>query len=161
MLSEGLEAPDFDLPDATGGRLGLKALRGRWVVVYFYPKDDTEGCTLEAKEFSERIESFAAAGAAVIGISPDSSRSHERFTCKHELRLPLASDADKTVAVAYGVWVEKTMYGRTFMGVERATFLVGPDGKLARIWRKVSPKGHAEEVLQAVQERSAATGRKT
>jgi peroxiredoxin Q/BCP len=143
-------APEIELPDETGAPVRLKDLRGRTVVLYFYPKDDTEGCTLEAKEFSERMASFARAGAAVIGISPDSSRSHEKFKCKHELSVRLASDSDKVAANAYGVWVEKSMYGRKFMGVERATFLVGPDGKIARIWRKVSASGHAEEVLQAV-----------
>lgn len=152
MLEEGDEAPEIDLLDEAGKLVSLKALRGQSVVLYFYPRDDTEGCTLEAKEFSERINGFARAGAAVIGISPDSAKSHEKFKCKHELEVRLASDTDKTAANAYGVWVEKSMYGRTFMGVERATFLVGPDGRIARIWRKVSPKGHAEQVLEAVRE---------
>jgi peroxiredoxin Q/BCP len=159
MLEEGDQAPEIELPDETGERVSLKDLRGRTIVLYFYPKDDTEGCTLEAKEFSERMKSFARAGATVIGISPDSPRSHEKFKCKHELSVRLASDADKTVVNAYGVWVEKSMYGRTFMGVERATFLVGPEGRIVRIWRKVSAKGHAEEVLQAV--RAAATAKPT
>lgn len=147
MLKEGDAAPAFDLPSDGGGRLGLKAFRGRFVVLYFYPKDDTEGCTVEAREFSALSAAFERAGAVVIGISPDSPKSHDKFKCKHELDLRLASDEDKTVAQAYGVWVEKSMYGRTFMGVERATFLVSPAGRIVRIWRKVTAKGHAEAVL--------------
>lgn len=156
MLSEGDKAPDFDLPDESGTPVRLSALRGRTVVVYFYPKDDTEGCTREAKEFSDEIAAFARAGATVIGISPDSPKSHERFKAKHELALTLASDTEKTVAGAYGVWVEKSMYGRKFMGVERATFLIDADGRIARIWRKVRPQGHAAEVLAAVRGESPA-----
>lgn len=150
MLGEGDKAPDFDLPDDAGERVRLSALRGRTVVVYFYPKDDTEGCTHEAKEFSDATAEFAHAGAAVIGISPDSPKSHARFRCKHGLAVTLASDTDRTAAEAYGVWVEKSMYGRTFMGVERATFLIDAEGRIARIWRKVRPKGHAADVLAAV-----------
>lgn len=147
MLREGDLAPMFDLPADGSEQVVLKALRGRWVVLYFYPKDDTEGCTLEAREFTALAPAFKRIGATVIGISPDSPKSHDKFKCKHELDVRLVSDADKTAAEAYGVWVEKTMYGRTFMGVERATFLISPDGKIARIWRKVSAKGHAEAVL--------------
>lgn len=147
MLNEGDTAPLFDLPSDGGGRLSLKAFRGRSVVLYFYPKDDTEGCTIEAKEFSALTAPFERAGAVVIGISPDSPKSHDKFKCKHALDLHLASDEEKTVAEAYGVWVEKRMYGRTFMGVERATFLISPKGKIERIWRKVSAKGHADAVL--------------
>lgn len=150
MLSEGDLAPDFDLPSDGGEPLRLKAFRGRSVVVYFYPKDDTEGCTLEAREFDALNAGFEKAGAVVIGISPDSPRRHHNFKCKYELGLRLASDQEKTAANAYGVWVEKSMYGRTYMGVERATFLVAPDGRISRIWRKVKPKGHAEEVLAAL-----------
>src|SRR5262249_4119936 len=133
-----------------GEHLSLKAFRGQFVVLYFYPKDDTEGCTIEAKEFSALARRFERAGAAVIGISPDSPRRHHNFKCKYELDLRLASDQEKTVVNAYGVWVEKTMYGRSFMGVERATFLISPKGRIVRIWRKVSPKGHAEEVLASL-----------
>jgi peroxiredoxin Q/BCP len=147
MLREGEAAPLFDLPSDGGGRVSLKALRGHWVVLYFYPKDDTEGCTIEAREFSVLAGAFKRAGAVVVGISPDSPKSHDKFKCKHELDLRLASDEEKTAAEAYGVWVEKSMYGRTFMGVERATFLIAPEGKIARIWRKVAAKGHAEAVL--------------
>lgn len=147
MLNEGDKAPAFDLPSDGGGRLVLDAFRGRPVVLYFYPKDDTEGCTLEAREFDALSAAFDAAGAVVIGVSPDSPKSHDKFKVKHELGLRLASDEDKAVAQAYGVWVEKTMYGRTFMGVERATFLISSKGRIERIWRKVAAKGHAEEVL--------------
>jgi len=150
MLEVGDFAPLFEVPSDGGGRISLEALRGRTVVLYFYPKDDTEGCTIEAREFSAKVNAFERAGAVVIGVSPDSPKSHDRFKGKHELDLRLASDQDKSVAEAYGVWVEKTMYGRTFMGVERATFLISPDGRILRIWHKVSAKGHAEEVLTAV-----------
>ncbi len=150
MLSEGHKAPDFKLPDDSGKTLQLAKLKGRPVVVYFYPKDDTSGCTAEAKDFSCLAGDFAAAGADVIGISPDSPASHAKFKAKHDLGLRLAADEDKAVAQSYGVWVEKSMYGRKYMGVERSTFLVDKSGKLARIWRKVKVPGHAEEVLEAV-----------
>lgn len=152
MLKEGDKAPLFDLPADGGRRLALKALRGRSVVLYFYPKDDTAGCTLEAREFSVLAPAFADKGAVVIGISPDSVLSHDKFKRKHELDadLQLASDEDKAVAEAYGVWVEKTMYGRKYMGVERSTFLISPKGMITHIWRKVRPSGHAEAVLAAV-----------
>jgi peroxiredoxin Q/BCP len=150
MLKEGDQAPVFDLPSDGGGRIGLKGLRGRWVALYFYPKDDTEGCTIEAKEFSTLAGAFERADAVVVGVSPDSPKSHGKFKCKHDLNLLLASDEEKTAAEAYGVWVEKSMYGRSFMGVERATFLISPNGKIARVWRKVSARGHAEQVLEAL-----------
>lgn len=150
MLEEGDPAPVFALPAEDGGRLALRDFRGRWVVLYFYPKDDTEGCTIEAKEFSDLASAFEKQNAVVIGISPDSVKSHDKFRCKHDLKVRLASDEEKVAANAYGVWVEKKMYGRTFMGVERATFLISPKGRLERIWRKVSAKGHAAEVLDAL-----------
>ncbi|MGE3229120.1 MAG: peroxiredoxin [Hyphomicrobium sp.] len=152
MLEVGDLAPLFDLPSDGGGRIGLAALRGRTVVLYFYPKDDTEGCTIEAREFSAEASAFERAGAVVVGVSPDSPKSHDKFKTRHELDLRLASDQDKAVAEAYGVWVEKTMYGRTFMGVERATFLISSKGRIERIWRKVSAKGHAEQVLAALRD---------
>lgn len=150
MLEEGDPAPVFALPAEDGGHLALRDFRGRWVVLYFYPKDDTEGCTIEAKEFSDLASAFEKQNAVVIGISPDSVKSHDKFRCKHDLKVRLASDEEKVAANAYGVWVEKKMYGRTFMGVERATFLISPKGHLERIWRKVSAKGHAAEVLDAL-----------
>ena len=150
MLAEGDPAPVFALPAEDGGHLALRDFRGRWVVLYFYPKDDTEGCTIEAKEFSDLASAFEKQNAVVIGISPDSVKSHDKFRCKHDLKVRLASDEEKVAANAYGVWVEKKMYGRTFMGVERATFLISPKGRLERIWRKVSAKGHAAEVLDAL-----------
>jgi peroxiredoxin Q/BCP len=151
MLQDGDLAPVFDLPSDSGEAVRLDALRGRPVVLFFYPKDDTEGCTLEAREFSAIARKFERAGAQLIGISPDSPKRHVNFKCKHELDLRLVSDQDKTAAMAYGVWVEKTMYGKTFMGVERSTFLISPTGRLLRSWRKVKPEGHAAEVLAAVE----------
>ena len=150
MLEEGVKAPGFKLVDEAGKPLELGKFKGKAVVVYFYPKDDTSGCTAEAKDFSCLSEEFAAAGATVIGISPDSAASHAKFKKKYDLSVLLGADEDKTAAEAYGVWVEKSMYGKKYMGVERSTFLIGKDGKIARIWRKVKVPGHAEEVLGAV-----------
>ncbi|HET6389989.1 peroxiredoxin [Hyphomicrobium sp.] len=150
MIYEGKKAPDFVLPDDNGGEVRLSKLKGRPVVLYFYPKDDTSGCTQEAKDFSCLAGEFAAAGAELIGISPDGLKSHQKFKTKHDLALRLLSDEEKTVATAYGVWVEKSMYGRKYMGVERSTFLIDKSGKVARSWRKVRIPGHAEEVLEAV-----------
>jgi peroxiredoxin Q/BCP len=150
MLEDGEKAPDFELPDADGERVRLSRLKGRPVVVYFYPKDDTSGCTAEAKDFTCLIDAFKATGAEVIGISPDSAASHAKFAKKYDLGVRLLADEAKEAAQAYGVWVEKTMYGRKYMGVERATFLVNAAGKVAKSWRKVSVPGHAEEVLDAV-----------
>ena len=145
------EAPDFTLP-ATGGQdVTLSDLRGAPVVVYFYPRDDTPGCTKEAIGFSERQEAFRAAGAQVLGISRDSIDKHDKFTAKHGLTITLLSDSDGTVCEDYGVWVEKNMYGKKSMGIERATFLIDATGRIARVWRKVKVPGHVDEVLQAVQ----------
>lgn len=151
-LSPGLNAPGFTLPRDGGGTLSLAAFRGRPVVLFFYPKDDTEGCTAEAKDFTALKPEFDAAGVALIGISPDPVRKHDRFVAKHALTVPLASDEDHTVLEAYGVWKEKSMYGRTYMGVERTTLLIDADGRIARIWPKVKVKGHAEDVLAAAKE---------
>jgi peroxiredoxin Q/BCP len=150
MLADGDSAPDFDLPTDASGRIRLRDLKGRRVVLYFYPKDDTPGCTLEAKRFSALRAEFEAAGAVLVGLSPDSPASHDKFKAKHGLAISLASDEDAATARAYGVWVEKSMYGRTFMGVERSTFLIGPSGRIERSWRKVKPEDHAEEVLAAL-----------
>lgn len=149
-LTTGSAAPDFDLPTDGGGQLRLSEFKGRPLVLYFYPKDDTSGCTAEAIAFTALEPEFRAAGATVVGISPDSCQSHDRFKEKYKLAVRLASDESKDVLNAYGVWAKKSMYGREYMGVERTTFLVGGDGKISRIWRKVKVPGHAEEVLEAV-----------
>ena len=148
-LQEGNAAPDFTLPTDGGGSVSLSSLKGSPVVVYFYPKDDTSGCTKEAIAFSESKAAFDAAGATIIGISPDSAAKHDKFKAKYDLTIQLGADEDKAVAEAYGVWVEKSMHGKRYMGVDRSTFLVAPDGTLARVWRKVKVPGHAEEVLEA------------
>jgi peroxiredoxin Q/BCP len=150
MLEVGDKAPEFQLPADDGSLVKLAKLKGKPVVLYFYPKDDTSGCTREAKDFTDLAPAFAKAGAEVYGISPDSVKSHDKFRCKHGLAVRLLSDEEKSAATAYGVWVEKSMYGKKYMGVERSTFLVDGKGKLAGIWRKVSVPDHAEEVLQAV-----------
>ena len=149
MVEDGMSAPDFDLPSDSGHNIKLSKLKGRAVVLYFYPKDDTSGCTVEAKDFSSLTGDFTKAGAEVVGISPDSAASHAKFRKKHDLSVKLAADEEKAVATAYGVWVEKSMYGRKYMGVERATFLIDAKGKVAKSWRKVKVPGHAEEVLAA------------
>ena len=146
----GAEAPDFDLPRDGGGRVSLAQFRGKPLVLFFYPKDDTAGCTAESIGFTELAAEFEQAGAGVVGMSPDSVKCHERFIKKHNLAVALASDEEKTVLEAYGVWKQKSMYGRTFMGVERTTFLIRSDGTIATIWQKVKVPGHAETVLQAV-----------
>lgn len=150
MPAIGDIAPDFTLPRDGGAAITLSALRPGKVVLYFYPKDDTPGCTLEAQDFSARLADFQAAGATVIGISKDSVKAHDKFCKKHGLQIVLASDEEGSTCEDYGVWVEKNMYGRTYMGIERTTFLIGGDGKIARVWPKVSVKGHADEVLDAV-----------
>jgi len=147
MVEEGQKAPGFNLLTEDGQRARLSAFAGAVVVVYFYPKDDTSGCTAEAKDFSRLAPEFASSGVKVIAISPDSVASHKKFKDKHELAVTLAADEDKAVARAYGVWVEKSMYGRKYMGVERSTFLIDAKGKIARVWRKVKVPGHAEAVL--------------
>ena len=149
-LSEGDMAPAFSLPRGGSGMLNLADLLGRIVVLYFYPKDDTPGCTAEAIDFSALSRDFAAAGATIAGLSPDSPKRHSNFASKHGLAIDLVSDEAHDALNAYGVWGEKSMYGRTFMGVERATFLIGADGRIKRIWRKVRVPGHAAEVLEAV-----------
>jgi peroxiredoxin Q/BCP len=143
------QAPAFTLPTNGGGAASLAGLSGKKVILYFYPKDNTEACTLEAIDFTRLANDFAATDAVIVGISPDSVRKHDNFCAKHSLGITLASDEDKSVIEAYGLWTEKQMYGRKYMGVERATFLIDRSGKIAGIWRKVKVKGHAEEVLEA------------
>ncbi len=152
MPETGERAPDFTLLTDTGDRLKLSKLRGSPVVLFFYPKDDTSGCTAEAKSFTDLAQQFASAGAKVVGISPDSAASHAKFKTKHALDVVLAADEEKSVVQAYGVWVEKSMYGRKYMGVERSTFLIDSKGQIAAVWRKVKVPGHAAQVLQAVRE---------
>ncbi len=149
ILDAGDEAPDFDLPTDGGGRASSSALKGKKVVLYFYPKDDTSGCTAEAIAFNGLRERFKAAGAVLLGVSPDSAVSHDKFKKKHDLKFALAADETKAMLETYGVWREKSMYGRKYMGVERTTFLIGADGKIAKVWRNVKVPGHAEEVLAA------------
>jgi peroxiredoxin Q/BCP len=149
MLETGHKAPDFSLPGDGDSHINLKDFRGRKLVLYFYPKDDTSGCTREAQEFSALRSAFADAETDVVGISADSVKSHDKFKAKYELNIPLASDEQHEALEAYGVWGEKSMYGRKYMGVERTTFLIGRNGKIAQIWRKVKVPGHAEAVLAA------------
>lgn len=150
VIVEGTDAPDFSLPTDNGGMFRLSDHKGSPVVVYFYPKDDTSGCTREAIDFTQLASEFKDAGAVVVGISPDSVASHKKFRAKHELGVVLAADEGKEALERYGVWAEKSMYGRKYMGVERTTVLVDGGGKVARVWNKVKVPGHAEEVLAAV-----------
>jgi thioredoxin-dependent peroxiredoxin len=150
MIAAGATAPDFTLPRDGGATVTLSALRPGKVVLYFYPKDDTPGCTLEAQDFNARLADFTAAGATVIGVSKDSVKSHDKFCKKHGLSIVLASDEAGHTCEDYGVWLEKSMYGKTYMGVERTTVLIDGAGVVARVWNKVSVKGHADEVLAAV-----------
>jgi peroxiredoxin Q/BCP len=147
----GDPAPDFDLELDANKRISLKNFHGRKLALYFYPKDDTSGCTAEAIAFNGLKAQFEKAGTAVLGVSPDSVKSHAKFKAKHGLALDLAADEGKAMLEAYGVWTEKSMYGRKYMGVERTTFLIGPDGRIAQVWRKVKVPGHAEAVLKAAQ----------
>jgi peroxiredoxin Q/BCP len=149
MVQDGGAAPDFELSLDDGGTLRLSSFKGHPVVLYFYPKDDTSGCTIEAKDFTRLLPDFKKAGVAVIGISPDGVASHQKFREKHELGVQLASDTEKKVAQAFGVWVEKSRYGNTYMGIDRSTFLIDSAGKIAKSWRNVKVPGHADEVLYA------------
>ena len=146
---EGMKAPAFDMATDGGGRVSLAGLQGKTVVLYFYPKADTPGCTTEGQDFSALADEFAAANAVVVGASRDPVRKLDRFKAKYDLKVLLASDEPEDVTERYGVWVLKTLYGREYMGVERATFLIDGEGVVRRVWRKVSVKGHAAEVLQA------------
>jgi peroxiredoxin Q/BCP len=151
MIAAGATAPDFTLPRDGGSTVTLSAFRPGKVVLYFYPKDDTPGCTLEAQDFTARAAGFAAAGTTVIGVSKDSVKAHDKFCKKHGLSVILASDEAGRTCEDYGVWLEKSMYGKTYMGIERTTVLVDGTGRVARVWPKVSVKGHADEVLAAAQ----------
>lgn len=155
MVQEGDIAPDFALPGNDGEMFKLSMRHGGVIVLYFYPKDDTSGCTTEARDFTSLAPRFAAAGAAVVGISPDSVASHQKFAKKHDLDVLLAADEDNVAAAAYGVWVEKSMYGRKYMGVERSTFVIDAEGQIAHIWRKVKVPGHAAAVLAVIEARAA------
>ena len=146
----GRPAPPFCLPDAEGKEVCLESFRGKWVVLYFYPRDNTPGCTLEAIQFSAALEEFAELGAQVIGVSTDSPESHEKFAEKHQLTVLLLSDPDHHVVAAYGAWKPKTFFGREILGTERDTFLIDPEGEIVEAWRKVSVKGHAEAVKVAL-----------
>jgi thioredoxin-dependent peroxiredoxin len=149
ILDIGSTPPDFTLPRDGGGTITLSGLRGKPVILYFYPKDDTSGCTQEAIEFSGLRPRFEKLGATVIGMSPDPVKKHDKFKIKHDLKVDLVADEDKAIIEAYGLWVEKSMYGRKYMGVERTTYLIDSAGKIAKIWNKVKVPGHAAEVLEA------------
>jgi len=151
-LKEGDKAPDFTMPTDGGGKVSLAKLKGKPVVLYFYPKDDTSGCTAEACAFRDNHPKFGKVEAEVIGVSRDSVASHDKFKKKYDLDFTLGSDESGEVTEAYGVWVEKSMYGRQYMGIERSTYLIDGKGVIRKIWRKVKVPGHAEEVLKAVKE---------
>ena len=150
ILTSGDPAPDFTLPADGGGEITLSALQGRKVILYFYPKDDTSGCTAQACAFRDELPAFKKMNAQIVGISKDSVKKHDKFRDKYELNFPLASDEEGGVCEQYGVWVEKSMYGRKYMGIERTTFLIDEKGIIRNIWRKVKVPGHAEEVKQAL-----------
>jgi peroxiredoxin Q/BCP len=150
MLKEGDKAPDFEVQTDAGEKFRLSDLKGKRVVLYFYPKADTPGCTTEACEFRDDGRAFAKKGVEIVGVSPDKTTAQAKFKTKYDLPFTLLADDEKKVAEAYGVWKEKNMYGRTVMGIERTTFLIGPDGKIEKVWGKVKAKGHAAEVLAAL-----------
>ena len=156
MLAEGDKAPNFTLPDQNGEKVKLSDLKGETVVLYFYPRADTPGCTTQACGIRDRGGDYAKAGARVIGVSPDEVGAIDKFAGKFDLDFTLLADADHAVAEKYGTWVEKSMYGKKYMGVQRATFIVGPDGKIAKVFPKVSPKSHDDVVLRALGELAAA-----
>jgi peroxiredoxin Q/BCP len=151
-IHEGDKAPSFTLPSDGGGTVSLSDLKGKTVVLYFYPKDDTSGCTAEAIAFTKDAKKYKAAGAVVVGVSKDSPASHDKFKKKHKLDVTLAADESVATAERYGVWVEKSMYGRKYMGMERATFLIDGRGKVRHVWRKVKVPGHSADVLAAIRD---------
>jgi thioredoxin-dependent peroxiredoxin len=148
----GERAPEFTLAGTRGSSISLRDLKGSIVALYFYPKDDTPGCTKEAQDFNALRQEFAAIGATIVGISADGVASHDKFSAKHGLEFALAADEERRAVEAYGVWVEKSMYGKKYMGIERSTFLIDRDGVVARVWPKVKVPGHAKEVLDAARE---------
>jgi peroxiredoxin Q/BCP len=152
MLTEGTQAPDFTLPADGGGEVSLSDYRGQKVVLYFYPKDDTPGCTTEACNFRDDYSEITAAGAVVLGVSPDSVKSHDGFKLKHNLPFQLLSDPDHAVAEAYGAWGEKKMYGKTYMGIIRSTFVIDEQGVIRQVFPKVRVKGHSQKVLEALKD---------
>jgi peroxiredoxin Q/BCP len=156
MLEAGASAPDFNLPDQAGKEVSLAGLKGETVVLYFYPRADTPGCTAQACSVRDRSSDYKAAGARVLGVSPDKVEAVDKFARKFDLDFTLLADADHAVAEKYGTWVEKSMYGKKYMGVRRATFIIGPDGKIAKVFPKVSPKTHDDVVLKALAELAAA-----
>ena len=143
-------APDFEAQDESGKKHALKDYKGKTLILYFYPKDNTSGCTQEACDFRDSFSRFSKKGAAVLGVSPDSAKSHQGFKSKYDLPFPLLADEDKKICEAYGVWKEKSMYGRKYMGLERSTFLIGPDGRIQEVFRKVKVSGHVEELSEKV-----------
>ena len=149
-LQEGSPAPDFTMPTDGGGKISLKDLKGKKAVLYFYPKDDTPGCTTESCGFRDAFPEFDKLGVTIIGVSKDSPESHDKFKKKYQLNFPLASDTDGKVCEAFGVWQEKSMMGKKYMGIDRSTFLIDENGKIARIWRKVKVNGHVDEVKEAL-----------
>ena len=151
MINEGDRAPALNVQTSGGDTIDF-ANSGRPLVLYFYPKDDTSGCTRQAQDFTASAREFEAAGATVVGVSRDPMKKHEKFIAKYELSVPLASDEDGRISDAFGTWVQKSMYGRTYMGMERSTFLIGADGKVLQVWRKVKVPGHVQEVLEAVRQ---------
>jgi thioredoxin-dependent peroxiredoxin len=150
MLKPGDRAPTFTLPSDGGGVVSLEKLRGRAVVLYFYPRDDTSGCTTESCEFRDRWQAVQAAGATILGVSPDGVASHDRFKAKFRLPFPLLADEDHAVAAAYGAWGEKSMYGRKYQGILRTTFIIDGKGTIVKVFERVKPKGHAAQVLEAL-----------
>ena len=154
-LSNGDKAPDFSMPSDGGGTVSLSDFKGKHLVLYFYPKDDTPGCTKEAIGFTESKADFDAFNTAILGVSKDTPAKHDKFIAKHNLKVGLGSDESGEMIESYGVWVEKNMYGKKYMGIERATYLIGPDGNILEIWRKVRVKEHVSAVLAAVQKHAA------
>jgi len=154
-LSTGDKAPDFSMPSDGGGTVSLSDFKGKHLVLYFYPKDDTPGCTREAIGFTESKADFDALNTAILGVSKDTPAKHDKFIAKHNLKVGLGSDESGEMIESYGVWVEKNMYGKKYMGIERATYLIGPDGNILEIWRKVRVKEHVSAVLAAVQKHAA------